>query len=619
MLFFLATTASAKSFSLSSAADQANDGDFCSSIYSCSLSTQEISLLNTQDDQGYQIKDHTGIFTNGAWPQIYFAPDRYLEFQFHNPNLSTTDTILSSDITISHQTNQVQGLVGQDYDVKLEASKDNGSTWETISTSLWPPTPAIFQDFQVSLPADYLNKTSLNSLLTRFSIYGDDGFASLSSILDLVKLEINYFNSQTNTPPNNTINAPTENQPLKGNFSFQVTLTDDFGLTEYQLNLLDENKVFLTNCLQAINILTTSVSVSCQIDSDNYTNGQYYLQAKTKDNAGEYTETNRSVTFDNASPITDLLSLLPQDDQYWKDSIPISGTSEDNLVTSFVNLYFKESNTINPWISLTTLTNSIISSIFNWSYSWDPLSSTGPGEGTYDLAISATDTAGNQEIKNIFGLNTAFTPSLFPIISNQKGTTPSFGEIKISWDTQVPTSGRVVYDTVSHSTVDSNHPNYGYGFSSGSINLFPKDTSHTLYLTNLSDTTIYYYRIISTSTPTTVGEELTNKTLSPTGSGESFSPGLSPSIIIESSSPINPQISPVEQLEALFAPTSISPQESPSREDSPVGDWSAAEVSPGVVETTVLGTTTSKPKTWMLYLSIFLSTSYLTYLLFRRR
>ena len=327
------------------------------------------------------------------------------------------------------------------------------------------------------------------------------------------------------------------------------------------------------------------------------------MQVKTKDNAGEWTTTIRSVIFDNASPTTDLLSLLPANNTFWKDPVIISGTSTDNLNTSFVDLYFKESSTSNPWTNLTTLINSITSSIFDWSYSWDPSSS--PGEGIYDLAISATDTAGNQESLKTFAQDTAYVPSLFPIISNQKGITPSFGEINISWTTQIPTSGRVVYDTTSHPSADLSHPNYGYTFSSGSINLSPKTTSHTLFLTGLSNSTTYYYRIISTSSPTTVDQELTNKTLSSAGPGEELTSGSPPATITQT---------PVKDFSPDFSPVSV-------RMHSPGVRSVEQNKAPKTTETNqVLGQTTKKePKTWMLILSIFLSVSYLAYLLSRRR
>jgi len=350
VFFFLATITRATSYSLLAVTDQANDGDFCNSIYSCNLSVQEISFLSTQDNQGYQIKDHTDIFLNGAWPQIYFAPDRYLEFEFINPNLSVTDTILSSSFVISHQINQVLGSKGTDHDIKLEASKDGGSTWEILFTNLWPTPSASFVYFQISLPSSYLNASSLNNLLTRLSIYGDDGYANLSSILDLVELNIDYYNSLTNTPPVNTISAPSEDQQLKGDITFTVSLTDDFGITESQLNLLDKNQNLVTTCLQATISSTTSLSVSCQIDSTNYSNGQYYLQVKTKDNADEYTENNRLITIENA--------------------ITTSSTTATSI-SSTEALSNSTSNTRNPLSDLATLINST-GSVISSPYSWQP-------------------------------------------------------------------------------------------------------------------------------------------------------------------------------------------------------------------------------------------------------
>jgi len=529
---FTATT-SAKQFSLSAVTDQASDGDFCQSIYVCGLTNQELSLLGTQDNQAYQIKDHTGIFQNGAWPQIYFAPDRYLKFSFGDLNLLSEDIILSSSFTISHQINQVQGSKGTDYDIKLEVSKDNGLNWETISTNIWPTGSGSYSLFQILLPASYFNASSLNNLLTKLSIFGDDGYASLSSILDLVELDIDYYNPQTNTPPTNTINAPSKNQQLKGEFTFDISAIDDFGISKYQLNLLDESNDLITSCLQATITSITSISAACQINTTNYSSGQYGLQIRTKDNAGEWSTVIRSVVFDNTPPVTDLSSLLPQSHTFWKDPISISGASQDNLTTSFVNLYFKKTNTSDPWTDLTTLVSSVTNSIFNWSYSWDPLKNNNPGEGTYDLAVSATDVLGNQENIQMVSEDIAYVPSLFPVIGNQLGQTPAFGEIAISWTTQIPTSGRVVYDLVSHPLIDPSHINYGYIFTSSFINLLPKAITHSLTLTNLSDNTIYYYRIISAGSPTTIGKELTSKTFSLSGSGSGLGQN-SPPIITNS-------------------------------------------------------------------------------------
>ncbi|MBU1200801.1 hypothetical protein KJ953_04725 [Patescibacteria group bacterium] len=384
-LFPLATTISAKSFSLSIVTDQASDGNFCNSIYTCSLSDQELSNLNTQDNQGYQIKDHTGLFANGAWPQIYFTPDRYLMFDFEDPNLLSTDTILSSNLIISHQVNEVQGSKGLNYDIKLEISKDNGSTWEVLSTNLWPATPNNYSTSQVSLPASYLNATSLNNLLTRLSIYGDDGYANLSSIIDLIKLDIDYYNTLTNSPPVSTISAPNENQVLKGEITFSASATDDFGITEYQLNLLDENQNLVITCLQATIYSTTSISISCQINTNNYSNGQYYLQVKTKDNAGEWTTTIRPVTFDNISSTTSTTTT--------------SETSSDDT-----------SDASDPLTDLTTLVNSA-DSAFSSPYSWQP-TEVSPAGGRNTVK----DSPGVAEVKEVLGKTTTEKPKTWMLI-----------------------------------------------------------------------------------------------------------------------------------------------------------------------------------------------------------
>jgi hypothetical protein len=596
VLFPFSTTINAKQFPPSVISDQSSDGDFCNYAYVCNLSGQELSLLSSQDGLGYQIKDHTGIFTAGAWPQIYFGPDRYLSFNFRDLNFLLEDTILNSNVIISYQTNEARGSSGSDYDVKVEASKDSGLSWEVMSTNIWPTIPNSYDTFEIPLPASYLDATSLNGLLVRLSVYGDDGHAGLSSVFDLVKLDVNYFNPLSNTPPVNTISVPNENQQLKDKVVFTVFVTDDFGVHEYQLDLLDENKSLITTCLQATIVPVTSLLISCEINSDNYRDGQYHLQIKTKDNAGKWTTTIRSVSFDNTPPITDLLSIFPQNDTFWKDPIIISGTSQDNLTTSFANLYFKESNTTNPWVSLTTLVNSITGSIFEWSYAWRPTQ-----EKTYNLATSATDSAGNQETTQTISQNITYVPSSFPIISNQFGTTPAFGEITISWITQLPTSGRVVYDIISHPILNTSDSNYGYLFSSNSINLISQSTSHLITLVGLSDNTTYYYRIISTSSPTTISDEFANKTLSiaspstnqTISSTQNFRSGI---------------VSPENNL-----PLRVIRRGSPEVESDLESDQVTTKTN------NVLGqTTTKKPKTWMLVLSIALSSSYILYLLFRR-
>lgn len=102
------------------------------------------------------------------------------------------------------------------------------------------------------------------------------------------------------------------------------------------------------------------------------------------------------------------------------------------------------------------------------------------------------------------------------IISNQSSTTPSASSAIITWTTNRQTSSRVVYDTLSHPTVGS-APNYGYAYSTSTFDINPKVLSHSITISDLSSNTVYYYRTVSTGSPTAISEEKTFRTLSIAG------------------------------------------------------------------------------------------------------
>jgi len=102
------------------------------------------------------------------------------------------------------------------------------------------------------------------------------------------------------------------------------------------------------------------------------------------------------------------------------------------------------------------------------------------------------------------------------VISNESGASSTYGTATITWTTDRPTKSRVVYDTVSHSTLGS-APNYGYAYSTGTSDESPKVTSHSITITGLNDGTIYYYRTISEGSPVAVSDENSYATLSVAG------------------------------------------------------------------------------------------------------
>jgi hypothetical protein len=55
-------------------------------------------------------------------------------------------------------------------------------------------------------------------------------------------------------------------------------------------------------------------------------------------------------------------------------------------------------------------------------------------------------------------------------------------------------------------------PNYDYAFSTATFDDPAKVTSHSITVTGLTPGTLYYFRTVSSGSPTTVGEELSAHT-----------------------------------------------------------------------------------------------------------
>ena len=91
------------------------------------------------------------------------------------------------------------------------------------------------------------------------------------------------------------------------------------------------------------------------------------------------------------------------------------------------------------------------------------------------------------------------------IIFNEENVEVETDRVVLTWFTNYPATSRVIYDTVSHSTIGA-PPNYGYAFSTPEDS--NKATFHRVTLTGLTPGVTYYWRAISHGSPEIWGKEL---------------------------------------------------------------------------------------------------------------
>ena len=107
--------------------------------------------------------------------------------------------------------------------------------------------------------------------------------------------------------------------------------------------------------------------------------------------------------------------------------------------------------------------------------------------GDYQLRARVCDRAGNERFSDI-------NVAVGAMISNVFLT-----ERLLSWQTDRPTIGRVIYDRLSHRDVDSHSPNFGYVWSSRAVDN-RKVLRHQFTIPNLPPGK-YYYRILAFGSP----------------------------------------------------------------------------------------------------------------------
>ena len=122
--------------------------------------------------------------------------------------------------------------------------------------------------------------------------------------------------------------------------------------------------------------------------------------------------------------------------------------------------------------------------------------------GEYIITYKAVDNAGNEATKNRI-------VKVAPTITNETTDAITTNSITVTWTTDHPTTSRVIYDVVSHPTLNV-APNYGYANSTVEDSTLV--TNHNVTVNNLTAGTNYFFRTVSHGSPETVSAEFTKTT-----------------------------------------------------------------------------------------------------------
>jgi hypothetical protein len=234
--------------------------------------------------------------------------------------------------------------------------------------------------------------------------------------------------------------------------------------------------------------------------------GNYTFSSRATDAAGNIQTALGSVSavyYDTTAPV--ITWVTPAADSTISGSASAEVTAADPVSgVASVKYQYQLNNGLDTFHDLITLTTD------PYRFTWDTTALT---LGQYTLRAIATDEVGNSSSSDR-------TVNISAVITSLEGATTGTGSFVVEWNTDRPTDGRVVYDTVSHLSLDTSHPNYGYAFSSGVVDASPfHSTHHIITISGLSDTTSYYWRAISTGSPAVVSQELGNRTFGGSAAG----------------------------------------------------------------------------------------------------
>jgi hypothetical protein len=312
---------------------------------------------------------------------------------------------------------------------------------------------------------------------------GNTAANDFSFYLDNAKPTARFTSDTSNPTPDGFYNS---------NFSVGYEVKDNFKLKSVDVSLFDTDSShsnhWAAGCYSNNAETTADATGICTIHlPSSLPDGIYYVAIQGKDAAGLYTvAATRHITIDRTVP--DEPTANPPAGNY-TGTQQVTLTSSDSL--SGIDSIYYTTDGSTPDNSSTTYSGPIAISV--------------------DTTIKAIayDRAGNASPV----LTAAY--GVAPVINGEQAITPTTSTVTIVWTTSEPATSRVIYDTVSHSTLGS-APNYGYAFSTAEDS--NKILSHSVVVTGLTPNTPYYFRGVSHGSPETVSGQISAATLTPPAS-----------------------------------------------------------------------------------------------------
>ncbi len=179
--------------------------------------------------------------------------------------------------------------------------------------------------------------------------------------------------------------------------------------------------------------------------------------------------------------------------------------SAAGLVTTISSPVAGDTFTIGQIVNLSASSVSAVGEVnYVWSFSDGTDSRTGQTQtvsfataGTKTITVMAGDASGANSVKTV-DVTVTETSSQKPVITNIRAINITQTSVTITWDTDIPATSRVIYDSTSHADISGETaPNFGYVASTPESDVTTKVTSHSVDISGLSPATKYYFRVLS--------------------------------------------------------------------------------------------------------------------------